>query len=124
MLIQSKINEFKTNEKYSVKQRNTAVKPKTINVNGKNIPEDALNKIHGELWRFYFSQGCRAESQTYEDWLGKPPSVWSDDVRKKIFNKGVLGLIHDTRKNMAEMQDVIMRINRDVQSIKNSDDVA
>ena len=120
MLIQSKINEFKTNEKCSLKQRNTAVEPKTINVNGKNIPEDVFNKIHEELWGFYFSQGCRAVSQAYEGWCSKPPSDWPEDVRKNIFNRGVLDLIADTRKYMDEMQDVIMRIDMDVKSIKNS----
>ena len=124
MLIQSKINEFKTNEKNSVKQRNTAVKPKTKNVNGKSITEDVLNRIHDEVWGYYFSQGNRCLEEAHDGWLDKSASVWPDDIRKNIFNTGVLNLMADTRKVLAEMQDAVMRIDRDVKSIKNNDQVA
>ena len=88
------------------------------NGNGRAISEDVANQILEELWKYTFSEGCRSMGEAHDDWWGKPPSVWPSDVKQNIIFKGALDLIADTRRSVSESQDIIRRMNRDMDYLK------
>ena len=88
------------------------------NGNGRQIPEDVANQILEELWKYTFSEGCKSMGEAHDDWWGKPPSVWPIDVKQNIIFKGALDLIADTRRSVSESQDIIRRMNRDMDYLK------
>ena len=88
------------------------------NGNGREIPEDVANQILEELWKYMFSEGCKSMGEAHDDWWGKPPSVWPIDVKQNIIFKGALDLIADTRRSVSESQDIIRRMNRDMDYLK------
>ena len=88
------------------------------NGNGRQIPEDVANQILEELWKYTFSEGCRSMGEAHDDWWGKPPSVWPSDVKQNIIFKGALDLIADTRRSVSESEDIIRRMNRDMDYLK------
>ena len=88
------------------------------NGNGRESPEDVANQILEELWKYMFSEGCKSMGEAHDDWWGKPPSVWPIDVKQNIIFKGALDLIADTRRSVSESQDIIRRMNRDMDYLK------
>ena len=88
------------------------------NGNGREIPEDVANQILEVLWKYTFSEGCKSMGEAHDDWGGKPPSVWPSDVKQNIIFKGALDLIADTRRSVSESQDIIRRMNRDMDYLK------
>ena len=88
------------------------------NGNGRQIPEDVANQILEELWKYMFSEGCKSMGEAHDDWWGKPPSVWPSDVKQNIIFKGALDLIADTRRSVSESEDIIRRMNRDMDYLK------
>ena len=88
------------------------------NGNRDYIPEDVSSQILEDLWKFYFKQGCLSMAEAYKDWWGKPPSVWPDEIRRDILYKGALDLIADTRHSISEIQDIAIRIDREIRELK------
>ena len=88
------------------------------NGNRDYIPNDVADQIIEELWKHTFSEGCKSMKEAHDDWWGKPPSVWPSDVKQNIIFKGALDLIADTRRSVSESQDIIRRMNRDMDYLK------
>jgi hypothetical protein len=67
-----------------------------------------------ELWEYIFSKGNESLRIACEEWRGKPPSLWPQEVLVSVFAKGTLDLISDSRRSIAEMQKIIMELDKEL----------